>query len=84
MAAETSLGFVAIGLNKSKVQVSYVFCTFAQSPVMTCLLVVEDDIDVRELVCEFLRDSGYDVLAAGSAQQARNLLASKNGRPSGH
>ncbi len=42
---------------------------------MPRILVVEDDVEVREVVCEFLRDSGHLVLAAGSAQQARELLA---------
>ncbi len=42
---------------------------------MPRILVVEDDVEVREVVCEFLRDGGHHVLAAGSAQQARELLA---------
>jgi two-component system, OmpR family, response regulator len=42
---------------------------------MPCILVVEDDAEVREVVCEFLRESGHRVLSAGSAQQARHLLA---------
>jgi len=42
---------------------------------MPRILVVEDDIEVREVVCEFLRDGGHVVLSAGSAQQARDLLA---------
>ncbi len=42
---------------------------------MPRILVVEDDAEVREVVCEFLRDSGHMVLSAGSAQQARELLA---------
>jgi two-component system OmpR family response regulator len=47
------------------------------SPAMPRILVVEDEIEVRELVCEFLRESGHKVLSAGSAQQARDLLASE-------
>ncbi|HEY3910927.1 MAG TPA: response regulator [Stellaceae bacterium] len=42
---------------------------------MPRILVVEDDVEVREVVCEFLRDGGHLVLSAGSAQQARELLA---------
>ena len=42
---------------------------------MPCILVVEDDNLVREVVCEFLRDGGHMVLSAGSAQQARDFLA---------
>ncbi len=42
---------------------------------MPRILVVEDDLEVCEVVCEFLRDSGHMVLAAGSARQARELLA---------
>ena len=43
---------------------------------MPCILVVEDESLVREVVCEFLRDCGHTVLSAGSAQQARDFLAS--------
>jgi two-component system, OmpR family, response regulator len=38
------------------------------------ILVVEDDVEVCEVVCEFLRENGHMVLAADSAQQARKLL----------
>jgi DNA-binding NtrC family response regulator len=39
------------------------------------ILVVEDDADVRAVVIEFLEISGYRVLSAGSAEEARHLLA---------
>lgn len=42
---------------------------------MPRILVVEDDAEVREVVCEFLRDSGHLVSSAESARQARELLA---------
>lgn len=42
---------------------------------MPRILVVEDDVEVSEVVCEFLRESGHTVLSAGSARQARELLA---------
>lgn len=44
---------------------------------MPCILVVDDDVEVREVVCEFLRDGGHMVLSAGSAGQARALMASE-------
>ena len=47
------------------------------SLAMPRILVVEDDTEVREVVCEFLRNSGHMVLPAGSARQARDLLASE-------
>ncbi len=42
---------------------------------MPSILVVDDNSEVRELVCEFLRDSGHVIFSAGSALQARALLA---------
>ena len=42
---------------------------------MPCILVVDDSSAVREVVCEFLRDGGHTVLSAGSALEARALLA---------
>lgn len=42
---------------------------------MPSILVVDDNSEVRQVVCEFLRDSGHLVFAAGSALQARALLA---------
>lgn len=34
------------------------------------LLVAEDDVFVRSMIAEFLRDAGFDVLEAGSADEA--------------
>ena len=34
------------------------------------LLVAEDDIFIRSMIAEFLRDAGFDVLEAGSADEA--------------
>ena len=42
---------------------------------MPRILVVEDDFEVCQVVCEYLREGGHVVLSAGSAQQARDVLA---------
>ena len=42
---------------------------------MTQVLVVDDDDDIRTLVAELLRLSGYEVVAASSGVQALDLLA---------
>ena len=34
------------------------------------LLVAEDDIFIRSMIAEFLRDAGFDVLEAGNADEA--------------
>jgi CheY-like chemotaxis protein len=39
-----------------------------------CILVVEDDADVRAYVAETLRGLGYDVLEAGGAEEALALM----------
>lgn len=39
--------------------------------VATHILVVDDERDIRELVCEILQDEGYDVSVAENAEQAR-------------
>jgi DNA-binding response OmpR family regulator len=41
---------------------------------MTRILVVEDESDVRELLVEFLRDAGFDVTEASTADAAIPLL----------
>lgn len=43
-----------------------------------CVLVVEDDAEVRAYVVETLRDLGYDVLEAEGAQEALQLLQRHN------
>jgi DNA-binding response OmpR family regulator len=40
------------------------------------ILVVDDDMDVRDLLRDYLSDQGYEVLDADSAAAARALLAS--------
>ncbi len=46
----------------------------AQSPR---ILVVDDEPDIRRLVCEILEDEGYQVAAAENASVARELKKSK-------
>jgi DNA-binding NtrC family response regulator len=42
------------------------------------VLVVDDDAAMRELVCDVLKDRGYDCAAAGSGQEALQELMQKN------
>ena len=69
------------GLEITYKELSYVSSTILLEPVMPSILVVDDNSEVREVVCEFLRDSGHLVFAAGSALQARALLARETHRP---
>lgn len=39
-----------------------------------CILVVDDDGDVRELVCRMLEQDGYRAVSAGSGRQALEQL----------
>ncbi|MHA6162555.1 response regulator [Pseudomonas sichuanensis] len=39
------------------------------------LLVVDDDDEIRELLCDYLSDAGYQVLAAADGEQMRAQLA---------
>jgi CheY-like chemotaxis protein len=39
-----------------------------------CILVVDDDVDVREVAVETLIDAGYEVLEAATAHDAFKLL----------
>ncbi|AYN13888.1 DNA-binding response regulator [Pseudomonas monteilii] len=41
----------------------------------TTLLVVDDDDEIRELLCDYLTDAGYNVLAAVDGEQMRDQLA---------
>ncbi|MFJ2984057.1 MULTISPECIES: response regulator [unclassified Pseudomonas] len=41
----------------------------------TTLLVVDDDDEIRELLCDYLTDAGYTVLAAADGEQMRAQLA---------
>jgi CheY-like chemotaxis protein len=38
------------------------------------VLVVDDDQDIRDALCELLRDEGYDAVAAGNGQEALAYL----------
>jgi DNA-binding response OmpR family regulator len=37
---------------------------------MACVLVVDDEVDIREAVAELLADEGYEVLDAGDGAEA--------------
>ena len=41
----------------------------------TTLLVVDDDDEIRELLCDYLSDAGYQVLAAANGDEMRQHLA---------
>ncbi|MEO8841195.1 MAG: ATP-binding protein [Kofleriaceae bacterium] len=43
------------------------------------ILVVEDEIEVRVLICDVLRDAGYDVIDAGDGEQALEVAAAVTG-----
>ncbi|MDZ5603959.1 response regulator transcription factor [Pseudomonas sp. RP23018S] len=43
----------------------------------TTLLVVDDDDEIRELLCDYLKDAGYQVLAAANGEQMRAHLAAQ-------
>ena len=44
---------------------------------MAKILVVEDEKDLRALVCEYLQDEGYETLAAADGLEALGLLAAE-------
>jgi PAS domain S-box-containing protein len=44
------------------------------------ILVVEDQANLREMICEVLDDNGYSVLAARDAQEALSLVKTHRGR----
>ena len=44
---------------------------------MTCILVVDDDPAIREMVGMALTREGYEMLEAGSALEARRIIASQ-------
>jgi CheY-like chemotaxis protein len=52
-----------------------------ESPKLSALriLLVEDDEDIRESVCELLESLGHDVRAVPSAEEAQEVLASGGG-----
>jgi len=41
----------------------------------TTLLVVDDDDEIRELLCDYLKEAGYGVCAAANGEQMREQLA---------
>ena len=41
----------------------------------TTLLVVDDDDEIRELLCDYLADAGYNVLEAADGEQMRAQMA---------
>src|SRR3954466_13229792 len=47
----------------------------AELRYMPLCIVVDDHVDTREGFAEYLRDSGFDVRAAGDAPELRALLA---------
>ena len=42
------------------------------------LLIAEDDVSVRAMICGFLRDAGFDVTEAGDADEAVAILESSS------
>ena len=45
------------------------------------VLVVEDDNDLRESLCQALRDNGFSVVSAANGQQALDTLKQGGSRP---
>ena len=41
------------------------------------VLVVEDEVDYRDIVCEFLRDAGHQVMAVGDVASAREAIRAR-------
>ena len=46
------------------------------------IAVVDDDEDIREVVCEALHDEGYRTLGASNGQEALTLLQTSHEQPS--
>ena len=44
---------------------------------MSCILIVDDDAAIREMVGMALTREGYEMLEAGSALEARRIIASR-------
>ncbi|MGB3239716.1 MAG: response regulator [Geitlerinemataceae cyanobacterium] len=44
---------------------------------MTTILIVEDNLAERELICHYLREGGYNVISAMSAQEGLTLAGEK-------
>jgi DNA-binding response OmpR family regulator len=45
------------------------------------VLLVEDDLDVRDLLQDYLEDKGFEVIPAGTGKQALDFLTAQGGRP---
>jgi DNA-binding response OmpR family regulator len=45
---------------------------------MTCILLVEDENDIREMLAEFLQDEGHDIIEATTGDAALALLHVKD------
>ena len=45
---------------------------------MAKLLVVDDEVGIRELLSEILTDEGHAVVAAGNAEEARAAIAKQS------
>jgi len=45
-------------------------------PTAPCVLVIDDDADIREAMCEVLADEGYAVVAVANGQEALTYLRS--------
>jgi two-component system response regulator FlrC len=43
----------------------------------TCILIVDDDAGIRDTMHEFIGMSGYEAMAAGSAEEALEILKTK-------
>jgi CheY-like chemotaxis protein len=51
----------------------------AATPASGTVLVVEDDDALRSVVCQIIRDDGFRVLEAASAEEALNLTSRREG-----
>jgi PAS domain S-box-containing protein len=50
------------------------------TPGEEVVLVVEDDVTIRNLLCEVLRDAGYTVLSAANGIEALNVARKQTGK----
>jgi DNA-binding NtrC family response regulator len=57
--------------------ISYIYHFSRLVPAVSCILVVEDDIEVQKVLVEFLRSLGHVVLPANCAEEARALIAAE-------
>src|SRR5687768_15357853 len=46
------------------------------------ILIVDDDLDIRETLTEILEDRGFDVITAANGLEALNLIRSAEAAPS--